>query len=176
MPRGIKIWQGVAGRHIIVIAYKVLDPPRMSSSATRYVCTCPPPVAPSYSPPCTPVTANKDKYKDLFWALKVSSTTRSPGPDHCLTATGKTGWGQQLRTSLIPSGLCKQSPGAHQGYRELSLHLCSRPMRRSAVSGWVQSYWLLFLRTLPTGRCCRAASPSTDQSNILPSLLHSTSS
>jgi len=34
-------------------------------------------------PDGTPVTANKDNYKDLFWALKVSSIIRSPEPN-CL--------------------------------------------------------------------------------------------
>ena len=29
----------------------------------------------------TPVTANKDEYDNLFWALKVSSITPSPKPN-----------------------------------------------------------------------------------------------
>ena len=58
-------------------------------------------------PDGTPVTATKDEYDDLFWALKVSSTTRSSKPNHYLTIIGKIGWRQQLRTSLILPGLCK---------------------------------------------------------------------
>ena len=63
-------------------------------------------------PDGTPVTATKDKCEELFWALKVSSTTGSPKPNCCLTTIGKTGWRQQLRTSLILPGLHEQN-GAH---------------------------------------------------------------
>ena len=53
-------------------------------------------------PDGTPVTANKDQYKDLFWALKVSIIAQSPKLNRHLITTGKTGWRQQLRKSSIP--------------------------------------------------------------------------
>ena len=64
------------------------------------------------------VTATEDEYKDLFWALKVSSTVRSLKPNGCLTTSGITGWRKQLRTSLVRSGSCKQNE-THEGYRGL---------------------------------------------------------
>ena len=40
-------------------------------------------------PDGTAVTATEDEYKDLFWALKVSSTARSSKPNCCLTTSGR---------------------------------------------------------------------------------------
>ena len=80
-----------------------------------------------------PVTATKDKYEDLFWALKV----RLPhNHRNCvvLIAVGRAGRTQQLCTSLVLRGLRKWD-GTYRARRESSLPSCSRLMRKLAVSG-----------------------------------------